>query len=137
MSEKIYWLHVFIVQCSVSCGMGTRDRILRCGERRNGQSWNMESPNQCRNLIKPNSSLTEVCKTAECPRQPSSYWNVSPWSQVNLMIYYSLNITREYIIFVKQRLQIDMSIYPLHSIFLIITIYSKPHILNCSHQNLK
>lgn len=72
--------------------MGTRDRLLRCGERRDGQSWKMMNPNQCRNLIKPNSSLTEVCTTAECPRQPSSYWNVSPWSQVpvNLIIYYTV-----------------------------------------------
>lgn len=78
------WILSSWSQCSVSCGMGTRDRLLRCGERRDGQSWKMMNPNQCRNLIKPNSSLTEVCTTAECPRQPSSYWNVSPWSQCSV-----------------------------------------------------
>lgn len=99
--------------------MGTRDRLLRCGERRDGQSWKMMNPNQCRNLIKPNSSLTEVCTTAECPRQPSSYWNVSPWSQVKYWckshhILHSLASVYINILCEIEEYKINVCIYPLH-----------------------
>lgn len=67
---KIYFLSF---QCSVSCGVGTRKRMVKCLDDKGNERPDEECPGE-----KP--KTTKRCKRKRCPK-----WFAGPWSRVRTL----------------------------------------------------
>ncbi|XP_022082349.1 A disintegrin and metalloproteinase with thrombospondin motifs 16-like isoform X2 [Acanthaster planci] len=82
--RKVQWYISAWSECSVTCGMGRRSRLIRCSYLdRQGQYRELED-SECASLERPNLATTKPCHRGVCQSQGaqrSAEWRAMAWSE--------------------------------------------------------
>ncbi len=76
-------VRILIFQCSRTCGLGTRRRVLRCSGKDEANQYKAVNDTVCAHLSKPTVDLREPCYLSSCDDAPTARWFVSPWNKVS------------------------------------------------------
>nr|XP_001922446.3 A disintegrin and metalloproteinase with thrombospondin motifs 16 [Danio rerio] len=78
--RKAQWFVSTWTPCSVSCGEGLQQRVVKCAEKDYSGKYRELSQKKCQHVSRPSVDLQRVCVQAECPAA-GTHWYSSPWSQ--------------------------------------------------------
>lgn len=86
--SKVYLYYIVMsiscFQCTTTCGEGFRTRKLKCGKKKGGRRWKMDSSAKCHHVTQPNITLNEACQLPACPVAEQPFWYSSPWSHCSV-----------------------------------------------------
>ncbi|XP_038067052.1 A disintegrin and metalloproteinase with thrombospondin motifs 18-like [Patiria miniata] len=71
-------------ECSVTCGMGRRSRLVRCSYLDRQGQYREQDDDECSHLERPHLQTTKPCHRGVCQSQPaqrSAEWKTTTWSE--------------------------------------------------------
>ncbi|XP_072168736.1 A disintegrin and metalloproteinase with thrombospondin motifs 18-like [Diadema setosum] len=78
---KVQWFISAWSECSRSCGLGKRLRIMKCSHLDDQGQYRELPEERCQHLSRPVLSLTKPCNLQSCTREVRGQWQTGEWSQ--------------------------------------------------------